>query len=68
MLNQAVICIYEIQTYAISPRLAHSRLVALVCEGRNSCFVNDRVYNHDRGANNYYSDIKNNKHEMAYGY
>lgn len=27
-----------------SPSLgAHSRLVALVCEGRNSCFVNDRV-------------------------
>lgn len=34
-----------------SARSGHSRSVALVCEGRNSCFVNDRVQRRSEGPN-----------------
>lgn len=52
-------------------RLAHSRLVALVCEGRNSCFVNDRVQQLQRNYNNYNNNVGNgdgNSWRKKYGW
>lgn len=51
--------------------LAHSRLVALVCEGRNSCFVNDRVQQLQRNYNNYNNNVGNgdgNSWRKKYGW